>query len=380
MAKMASRMPTQSAVVTKAPTHRMFKDRPSGVYIDEFGKHVKETGEPETYPGLYQDKIPRDAEFKLLRKFSIDREKRPKRDMAFCPRCGQEDKYIHGDLAWFPKLQICAAIGHCCASHEARADAEREFKWREKRRYEEDYLLAAFPHVAARRALLMQMRRDCEEALRVYRQFRKDAQPLQTALRRLKEQYGGHLVVTTVIRGLDDALDDAEAEKYDGPAGFRGRGRNQVETRDTDLGLMSGLIALHRDFNPVKELEFIERQLASFDSTPEGEGMLEYIIGMSDRQRNVAVVILETADKKFWQLAQRLDEFWLFFSPDNLAAIRRYADHPDSVIYADIKRQTEGGRTVVRFSNRNFLCRLSYPNPRGFSELAWPTTVLTGGA
>jgi len=370
MAKQASREPTQSKVDAQKPTHRAFKDRPSGVYIDGFSQHIRETARPETYPGLYWEKIPRDAEFRRLRKFSIDRMKRPKRDMAFCPRCGQGDKFIHGDLAWFPELKICAAIGNCCASHEVLAEADREFKWREKVRYEEDYLLAALPLLGEKLAMLRELRRDCEEALRIYREFRKDGHPLQSALRRLKEQHSGHLVVTSVIGGAAK-FNVEEAEEYIGPAGFRGKGRYQVETRDTDLGMMIGLVALHRDFSPVKELEFIQRQLESFDTTPENDEVAELIINMTDKQRSAAVVVLKSADKKFGQLVGRVDDFWSFFSSANLDAIRRYADHPDSLIYVDVKRQTSSGRVVVRFENRNFLCRLSYAEPRTFADIQW---------
>lgn len=371
MAKHASRTPTQSTIATEKPSHRVFKDRPSGVYIDEFGKHVKATGCPETYPGLYQDKIARDAEFKLLRKFSIDRKKRPNGDMAFCPRCGHEDKFLHGDLAWFPKLQVCAAIGHCCASHEARADAEREFKWREKLRYEEDYLLAALPLLGRQFEIIQELKPDCAEALRIYRQFRLQAMPAHSDLRRLKDQFSGHLMVTSVIGGAPEA-DQERQNDYVGPAGFRGKGRYNVDTRDTDLGLMAGLVALNKDFNPVKELTDIERMVASFDLRPGEAAALDFIISMSNEQRRAAVAILQSSARKFRQLVERLDEFWSFFSPDNLAAIQRYAEHPDAVFYVNIERQITGGKTIVRISNRNFSCRLVYAPPRSVSGLEWP--------
>lgn len=369
MADTASQKPTHAKTdTTTQPAHRVFKDRPSGIFIDEFAAHVKETGEPETFKGLFRGKIPRDAEFKRLRPFSIDRVKRPNADMAPCPRCGQNDKFLHGDLAWFPKHQYCAAIGHCCAGHEALAAAEREFKWRQKRDHQESYLLAGLPLIEAKLSVVRSIRPQCAEALRVYRQFRKEAPQLHGILRQIKEQYGGHLMVTTVLRDSDD---ETEADDYTGPAGFRGRGRHQVETRDTDLGMMTGLVALHRDFNPVKDLEYIERQLLAFGITPTEEEAVELIVNMSEKEKTAAVAFLQSADKKFAQLAARLAEFWSFFSADNIALVQRYADHRDSRIYVQARHQTANGRTVVRFEHREFLCLISFTQPSGSTE--WPT-------
>lgn len=372
MASEASPAFTQNASNIKATSHRVFKDRPSVVYIDDFAQHIRDTGSPETYPGLYQNKISREAKFRRLRAFSIDRKKRHEMGKAFCPRCGQVDKFIHGTLAWFPDLQICAAIGNCCASHEAGAEADREFRERQKVNYEESYLLAALPLLKERLAIARGLREGCQETLKIYRQFRKEATPLQTALRRLKDQYSGHLVVTSVIGGASEEPDDGR-EGYEGPAGFRGKGRYQVETRDTDLGLMGGLVALQKDFNPQKDLDTIERQLASFDSIPEGEGAaIDFIVSMSAAQRTAAVAILLAADRNFGRLVEHLDDFWSFFSSENLAAIQRYSEHPDSLIHIEVERQEWRGRTTIRLQNRSFYCRLSYANPEVFKHVSWP--------
>lgn len=370
MADMASRKPAHAKTDTNnQPTHRVFKDRPSGIFIDEFAAHVKENGRPETFEGLYRGKIPRNAQFVRLRKFSIDRFKRPDADMAPCPRCGQDDKFLHGDLAWFPELQFCAAIGHCCAGHEAFAAAEREFKWRQKRDHQEIYLLASLPLVGGKLATLCSMRGECMEAVRVYRQFRREAAQLHGILRQLKENHGGQLVVTSVLRDRDN---NGQYQDYVGPAGFRGRGRHRVETRDTDLGLMTGLVALHRDFNPMKEHEYIERQLLSFGIAPTEEEALEFIVGMSDKEKAAAVAILQSADKKFGKLTSRLSEFWSFFTSGNIAMIQRYADHPDSRIYVRAGHQIANGRTVVRFEHREFLCRISFISPIHSWATEWP--------
>lgn len=369
MAKQASQTPTQLKSDATKSSHRVFKDRPSSVYIDGFKKHIKETGSPETYPGLYMETIPKDATFRVLGKFTIDRMKRPERDRAFCPRCAHPNKFLRGELAWFPAMQICAAIGNCCASQDASADADREFRYRQKLTYEEDYLLAGLPLIGKRLETLRGLQKHCEIALEIYRTFRLEAQPVHTTLRQLKTAHSGHLLVTSTI-------ERAEGNSgYEGPAGFRGKGRYQAETRTVDLGLFVGHTAVVKDFNPVKSLETVERWLMSFDMHFSGEEeALDFIVNMNVYQRSAAVAILESADKAYKSLVEKLDDFWSFFASDNLSAIQRYSDHPDSDINVKISHSTKSGRRTVNFVGRNMYCRLAFSEPPIFSELPWPST------
>jgi hypothetical protein len=43
---------------------RPFKDRPSGIWIDQTVRRIKETSEPEGIESLFRNQIPNDAKFR----------------------------------------------------------------------------------------------------------------------------------------------------------------------------------------------------------------------------------------------------------------------------------------------------------------------------
>jgi hypothetical protein len=221
------------------------------------------------------------------------------------------DHFLEGVLAWFYELQFCAVIGHCCATHEALDEAEREFKWREKRDYEETYLLEGLPKLAAKLTALIRLRSPCGEALKLYRQFRKGAPAVHQHLRQLKAQHGGRLALVEILRGADTEKD----EDYTGPAGFRGRGGAPIETRDIDFGFIVGQTAVAKDYNPVKQLEETIRVLNTFGDPPTEEEALELITEhMTLPQRRAAVAILQELDRGYAKVTNGLKDFWEFFT------------------------------------------------------------------
>jgi hypothetical protein len=353
-----------------APPYRPFPDRPSGTFVQEVAEKIKETGQPELVVGLYRGKIDRSANFRILRKIQIDRKKRPNGDMAPCPRCGREDHFLEGVLAWFHQLQFCAVIGHCCATHVALDAAEREFKWREKRDYEETYLLEGLPKLATKHDALTMLRSPCGEAIKLYRQFRREAPAIHQHLRQLKAQRGGHLVLTEVLRGGE--LDE-EDNDYVGPAGFRGRGGLQVETRDIDLGFIEGQTAVARDFNPMKKLDNTDRVLMSFGLLPTAEQALDLIAEhMNEHQRRAAVAILQEVDRGFAKVTQSLADFWQFFTEPNISRLNKYGMHPENPLPFETHYRSGQGRTLVTFKHRGKECRLLFADKFAKFRVDWP--------
>jgi hypothetical protein len=68
------------------------------------------------------------------------------------------------------------------------------------------------------------------EAVRSYRKIRTGVPLVHDQLRKIKQEYGGQLTLTQIIR---DELN--ENDDYFGPAGLKGRGKDAVETRDHTL-------------------------------------------------------------------------------------------------------------------------------------------------
>ncbi|WP_454683513.1 hypothetical protein [Ancylobacter moscoviensis] len=309
---------------------------------------------PETFSGLYWGKIDRDEGFIILKRFEIERKKRADGKLAFCPRCCQHDKYRKGDLAWFPRLMVCAAIGNCCAGHEAGTTAAKEFKAKKDRDARENYLLEHLPLMAAKLDAVAQLEPVAVAAGEIYRQFRREVPKVHSQLRAAKANYGGNLVVSRVLR-TDDAEDESD---YVGPAGF-GR-RSGVETQETTLGLMAGQIALIRDFAPERELTMVRRQLESVGFSFTDEDAVDFILRNSERELKVALVILQSADEGHAKLVSRLREFWSFFTPENIGLIHAYGIHEDSPINVQAGYSVKSGRVDVRFKAPDQFCLLRF--------------------
>lgn len=126
------------------PSYRIFKDKPLPAFVEQVRALLKQHHQPELISDLNHDPIHRDEVFDILGEIDIDPSKRPEQDLAPCPMC-QPNKFMHGRLCWFPALQCCAIIGHCCANKAHNADAEMRYRALSVQRWREDYFLAALP-------------------------------------------------------------------------------------------------------------------------------------------------------------------------------------------------------------------------------------------
>jgi hypothetical protein len=244
-----------------APSWRIFNDRPTVYLNEQFNLHIRKTGQPETFPGIHPGPIAKDEPFIKLMSFSIEGKARLQGDLAPCPMC-RPNKYLHGFLIYLLRLKAVAAIGHCCADKETLAAADREFKARQTRDSEEGYLLTNIPLVPSRLRAAENVRPSANEALRVFRHFRRDGAEFRRALNFVKKQVG-RLTLSEVI--------DGETAAY-GPAGFGRHGAAQ--TRDIEFGILSGIMALNADYNPVAELDRISQALRPHDRGTSEEAAL----------------------------------------------------------------------------------------------------------
>lgn len=324
---------------------RPFNDRPSGIWIDETVERIKETAQPELIESLYRNPIPKDARFRVLKHLiTVNGTKRPKGDNCPCPMC-TPNRFLTGSLVWFPDLQFCAFIGNCCANDDVLAEAEKERKWREKRDSEESYLLGALPLVGPKLMVLETLKPIAFEAVRSYRKIRNTLPQVHEQLRRMKQHHGGELTLTEIIRDQSEEKQD----DYHGPAGFKGRGKDAVESRDVTFGTFSGHVAVHKDYNPTKELEDIYRALTSVASDSYGQDALDFIVSMSEAQRHAAVVILRDAEAKIIRFKDRLQDLALFFTRTNADKLNRFFTHDLNSIYYKVEYTTVRGQPTLRF-------------------------------
>lgn len=225
--------------------------------------------------------------------------------MAPCPMC-HPDKFLGGRLCWFPGLQCCAIIGHCCADKTHSAEAERRFKEASVLRWQEDDFLAAFPLVPTKIATLMSLRPKAEEALRLHRKFRKSAAPLMMLLRD-QVRGDGRLLVHYEI---------ALSATGEGPQGFRGRER----VFDThDYGVLDGSVAIRAKYDPLAEIDTMLASLRVWNAGDTEGDVIDAIASMNEAQRRRGYAVLTNIDHKlFPALRSKLDDFERFFEPDNM--------------------------------------------------------------
>lgn len=348
-------------------------DWPSQEFIDDVLRHLKDTAQPETLPTLYRNKLAKNTEFRIVKKdIVLDGKKRPNGDDAPCPMC-TPNKFLTCSLVYLPSLKCCAVIGHCCADKETAANAEREYKLRTTRDYQENYLLTCLPLVADRMKILESLRPSANEALRLYRKFKNNLPQIHSLLRSTKHQYRGHLILSQIISSSrDDDENDAEND-YVGPAGIKGRGSREIQTREHNYGLLSGAIAVHSDFHPVKELEWIQRRLASVETMPTEEAALEFICSINEKQRNAAVVIMESVDVGVRRYVARVKEFLSFFTLDNARVLNAFGSSEYSPIGFSTSFETLHGRPSLRFKQGRIMCRLDIGPQFAALEFVWPS-------
>lgn len=94
----------------------LFTCYPSQLVIDDFFRHLIQTGTPDTWQYHDPSPPPKDKEYEEITSFQIPKKLRANSGMASCPICSpSHPKYYEGVLAWFPSEGVLRAIGHECA-------------------------------------------------------------------------------------------------------------------------------------------------------------------------------------------------------------------------------------------------------------------------
>lgn len=167
------------------------------------------------------------------------------------------------------------------------------------------------------------------EAVRAYRKIRTGVPLVHDQLRKVKQQHGGQLTLTQIIRDEQDENDD-----YFGPAGLKGRGKDGIETRDFTFGLFTGHIAVIKDYNPVKELETMNRKLLAIAAHGSEAEALNFIVTMTEKERHAAVVILRDVDESIFKFRVRLKDLASFFTRENAENFNAFFTHElNSIFY-----------------------------------------------
>lgn len=343
------------------PSYRIFNTKPLPTFVEQVREQIRQHGQPELIPDLRHDHIDKSEFFEILAEIDIDPLKRPEGDLAPCPMC-QPNKFLGGRLCWFPGIECCAIIGHCCADKDHSAEAERKYKEASVLKWQEDYFLAAFPLVPEKLQKLHLLRPKAEEALRLHRKFRKDANQLMMLLRE-QLRGDGRLTVHFEI--------ERQAASGEGPQGFRGRD-TVFDTHD--YGVLAGSVALRASYNPVAELETMVAALAVWNAGTSQEDIIDAIVSMNEAQRQRGYAVLTNVDHRLFPAFQsKLEDFEGFFDPENLRRLDSWGcDHRNPNRVEASSRMLGGIGRQVQISGAGCLTRVVIGEALHTPVYEWP--------
>jgi len=273
--------------------------------------HVAATGQPETFPGIHPGPLSKDEPFTRLGKIELDPLKRPDSDYAPCPMCHSPNKFRTGWFVYLPNLKAVAVIGNECASKDTRTTADRQWNEREERRREEAHMERLIP-------LLPSWLRTFETAAPTFRaastllkSFRSDGKAYFKAIAGAVNE-SGILVVHELIKTRG------------GPRGIRTSGSN-TETREIQIGRLTGLKALSTRFNPAADLEMLAGLTAPHVQSSE-DAELEFITAVGPRRRQACRELLKV-ERQYPLLVKAVEDCRGFFTPANLEVVARWGAH-----------------------------------------------------
>jgi hypothetical protein len=140
-----------------------------------------------------------------------------------------------------------------------------------------------------------------------------------------------------------------EHDDYFGPAGLKGRAKDGIETRDRAFRSFTGHIAVIKDYNPVKELETMNRKLLAIAAYGSEAEALNFIVKMTERERHVAVVILRDVEESIHKFRARLKDLASFYTRENAENFNAFFTHEFNNIYYTVEFANVGGQPRLTF-------------------------------
>jgi hypothetical protein len=328
---------SRGATGARLPTPGEFSTRPSDAVIDAFVQHVREAGEPESFPSITTTKPRSDSRPVFLRRFSIDRKKRRDGEMAPCPICSPESpKYLHdGYLTWYPDECAIRAIGPECGDTvfggTQYAEAKAAFDLVERERVAVEFLHKNLPKALSMLVALTALEDAATEAERLHEQLRKSAPRIHAKLRQMKS--AGGAISVSIVREKTKTKEDARSV---GPRGF-GKADSDYDAIEEVFGHFPDTTALYAKFEPMKELRELLNKLTDLPQLRSSDEAFLWACDASEslERLEAAVAILHDCAAGYVRLAERLDRFAEFFSITLFDALDRWGNHEDSAFHLE---------------------------------------------
>ncbi|WP_321334892.1 hypothetical protein [Breoghania sp.] len=161
-----------SEAIQKAP----FSQYPTEAQIEDFVRHLKETGKPHTWHLIDNSKPPKAGEFIEVVTFKIPPRLRGRVGKAPCPICSPDKpKYYEGALTWFKCEGVVRAIGKDCAHTHFGAELTNAARAKGKHRRQlvaaQGWLENTLPRVPALQAEAAALQETAVDADKVLRKI-----------------------------------------------------------------------------------------------------------------------------------------------------------------------------------------------------------------
>ena len=281
-----------------------FKSRPSGVVVEAYERHVRDTGCPETFDWISMTRPPRTGALAVLSEFRAQKGKRPRGDFAPCPICSPDSpQFLHGLLIWCDETSAIYAIGMDCGhtlDREGRLDrALSAYSRQETRRRLEDQLLEQLPSVPGMRRWIAAHVSVAAAADRLSNGFRKRAP----------------LVYKVVKQAFDRSgeLPVREPEAGQPPA---------------DPIQLVGSSFVKASFDAEARLKRADEPLLALDNGEDELECIEAIGRMPEVQLVKALKFLKAAEREVGKVFDFLADCAVFVSPENMARLAKWSETP----------------------------------------------------
>ena len=293
--------PVLRSEVPTASDEPPYRYKPSEADVARFLEYVRQTAQPETFPTICLTKPQATSRPIFLRKFSVERRKRPDGDNVPCPICSPNDpKYLHGAyLAWYPDEGVIRAIGPECGDTvfggTAYAEAKSTFNLEERERLAVDFLQKNLPSLLSMVVALQAVRPAIMEAAYLYNEFKAKAPKVHEKLRR--------------IRGTSGLLEASIAVEHAHRAPGSSATVTEVLGRLSDASILNSKLNLLRDFQQLEAMVMAMPHLIDEEAAYLWACDLDKI-----EQLEKAEATLRMCSRVYIKMVGDLERFTLFFS------------------------------------------------------------------
>lgn len=314
--------------------HKTYREAPHHLK-EKFLEYVRETHEPEEFPGLYWGGLDRNMPYEFITDFEVKGAKRPNGTKIPCPMCRRNRKFLKGALVYFFALQCIAIIGNECASEEVINAAKRAKEAKDERERQEDFLLHNLPRVSLLIERAQKLQEFAGQIEKIARDFKREAPGIHSDLRRANKA-GKGLIISELVDNPAARFDDTQPKNV---------------TVERTFGPLRGAPLYQARLSLVAELRQIETRLAPYANFEDEYSALVKAGDLVHEGRGKeAITYIHDSKKAIQNLEETVLECVAFFDEEHLAAMHAWGQHSQRSFQFSARRS---------FSERGVLATLA---------------------